>query len=118
MIPLNKKMIFLILLLYVVNISLYGMQWGLFATILFTGIIYYVGNMISIYARLKNTHFSFKKAATKKEWIYFLLTILVVWITFFTILPAELTIYANVMSNFISVFLISIDLIRTWWKKF
>lgn len=87
------------------------------AIILIYGNISFIIDVICMYTKLKNVHFNFRQAATKKKWIQFSVTSLSVWALFFT-LKSEYTFWMAVITPILVLAILLIyDLLVSYIKR-
>lgn len=113
----NWKLFFATLGAFVAWILILGLENGIERGTLQLGSLYYGYSMVLAYVRLKDAHFIFSKAASKKEWIYFILFIIVIWTLMCVVLIKEVVIYAVSVTHSILIICLIIDRIREWIRK-
>lgn len=79
---LSKRILYSITIFFVLLWCLYGFNMAYRGTIIIGGNIYFINNVVFAYIKLKNVHFKFSKAATKKEWIHFIISSIIIWLLF------------------------------------
>ena len=117
MILMDWKMFLVFLGCFVGWILIRGLEDGIRFGIFYLGIIYYGYSMVNAYIRLKNAHFIFKKAASKKEWIWFILSMIFTWALMCLVLSKEHLFYAVAVTHSILIMLLIIDRIQEWFRK-
>lgn len=118
MIGIDKGWIISSFLLFLVLTIESGTKGAFMLTILAVGMMHYMASMILIYLRLRDARFNFKEAASKKEWIGFIVENAITWIVLFIVLPKKLFLYFGVLyPHFILVFLLIIDIVRQLFKR-
>lgn len=117
MIKIDKGLIFWTLVLFLGLGFCDGFDMALQVTILIIGMIYYSYNIVFVYLRLKEVRFNLKQAASKKEWIWFLLTNVVIWFLFLTFLSESGIVMVEIIPHGLLIILLIYDIIRTLVKK-
>ena len=82
MIRIGSEFIFWSVAFFVVMLIFDGFDIALQSTMFIIGMIYYTYNIAFVYLRLKKVCFNFEQAASKKEWLWFLLTNIIIWSLF------------------------------------
>ena len=78
MIRIGSEFIFWSVAFFIVMLIFDGFDIALQSTIFIIGMIYYTYNIAFVYLRLKKVCFNFEQAASKKEWLWFLLTNIII----------------------------------------
>lgn len=118
MIKVNIKWFIASILMYIVNAYRYGLKTSLIITTVVLGLVYYMVSIFILYLKFWNAHFNFKKAITKKEWLWFFLINMTIWGLFIMILPEKIIDYAVLFSHFSLIFLIILDILVRLFKRF
>lgn len=117
MIKIDSKFIFWSITYFIVILIFDGFDIALQCTVFVIGMIYYTCNIVFVYMRLKEVHFNFKKAASKKEWIWFLLTNIIIWFLFLVFLHERAIVGVEIIPHGILIILLVYDIVKTLLKK-
>lgn len=85
--------------------------------ILIYGNLYFIANVSLVYMRLKDVRFNFRKAATKREWINFLISSVVIWLLFFTLRSEFAFLLAILFPLILLPLLLVYDICTTYIRK-
>lgn len=86
------------------------------ATIVISGNAYFINDVIIAYLRLKNTHFNFRQAMTRKEWVSLLIASIIIWGLFFSLQLKSAFIFAITIPLILPILLLY-DIITSYFKK-
>lgn len=117
MIKISKGFIVWTLVFFLIQWFSEGFNIGLQLTISIVGMIYYTNNIAYIYLRVKENRFNFKQAASKKEWIRFLVSNIIIWFLFLLFLSERTILFVVIMTHGLLIILLIYDVIRTLIKK-
>lgn len=117
MIKIGKGFIIWTLVFFLIQWFSEGFNIGLQLTILIVGMIYYTYNIAYVYLRVKEARFNFKQAASKRKWIWFLVTNIIIWSLFFLFLSERGIVMVKIIPHGLLIILLIYDVIRTLIKK-
>ena len=117
MIRIGSEFIFWSVAFFIVMLIFDGFDIALQSTIFFFGMIYYTYNIAFVYLRLKKVCFNFEQAASKKEWLWFLLTNIIIWSLFLVSLPERGVVMVEIIPHGLLIILLIYDIIKTLLKK-
>lgn len=106
-----------VLILFVLLWWFYGIDTAYQRTLLFAGDSLFIVNVIIIYLRLKDVCFVFSRAATKKEWIRFIVSSIIIWSLFFTLKSYFFFWMAVIIPIIVLTILLIYDLLVSYIKK-
>lgn len=90
------------------------------ATTVLMGGMYFTYNIVFVYNKLKDVRFNFRKAATKKEWLWFLGTNIFLWSVFLCFLSETGLTFVTIIPTGMLIILFIYDILKTiisrWWK--
>ena len=111
MIRIGSEFIFWSVAFFIVMLIFDGFDIALQST------IYYTYNIAFVYLRLKKVCFNFEQAASKKEWLWFLLTNIIIWSLFLVSLPERGVVMVEIIPHGLLIILLIYDIIKTLLKK-
>ena len=117
MIKISKGFIFWTLISFLIQWLFEGFDLGLQLTILIIGMIYYTHNIVYVYLRLKEVRFNFKQAASKREWVRFLITNIIIWSLFLLFLSERGIVMVKIIPHGLLIILLIYDIIRTLLRR-
>lgn len=117
MMKISKKIWISIALVFVLAWYKGNFYAALDYVILIYGNLYFITDVSLVYMRLKDVRFNFRKAATKREWINFLISSVVIWLLFFTLRSEFAFLLAILFPLILLPLLLVYDICTTYIRK-